>query len=81
MSNRESTYADGWHLLVNCRSHDSCLYGTNVPGGVLLILGNSNAGMKFIPNSKIIRDKDGEDKLVADSSFDILSTRMEDYLP
>lgn len=49
-------FGDGWHRVINCRDNSSQLYGTNVPGGVLLILGD-HAGFQFIPNAKIVYRK------------------------
>lgn len=78
-------YGRNWHRIINCRCDGTKLYGTNVPGGVLFILGE-NPGMQFIPNAKIVhREREfGGDldscELVEDRSsfFDPLSSEGDE---
>lgn len=79
-------FGESWHRIINCRGDNSQLYGTNVPGGVLLILGD-NPRMQFIPNAKIVYKKRALNELdncelVEDKSsgsfFDPLSSKGDE---
>lgn len=80
-------FGENWHRIINCRGENAQLYGTNVPGGVLFILGR-HPGMQFIPNAKIVfkeRVSGGEIdncELVEDKSsnsfFDPLSSKGDE---